>query len=364
MLSQQAPERQDSLAVVPTNDLVLRAARGERTERTPVWLMRQAGRFDPKYKMLRDQCGLELESLFRDPELAAQITMLPIRLGVDAAILFQDILTPLAPMGARFVFRPGPILQRPINTARLIDQLRDFEPRDELAFVSTSIKLVLQELNGTLPLIGFAGAPLTLATFMIEGTSPGDSADNTRRLLQQEPVLCHQLLDLLTQTTTQYLKMQVEAGVHAVQLFESVADLFSAEEYEQFAQPYQQDVLRSLRSCVPTILFAKEQPNINLMAQTSANVLSVGRCVDLADARKQCGGRVALQGNVDNQVLRDGSLDEVDAAVKRCLLAGDRTGHILNLNHGVLKDTPIDNVRRFIDTAKSFSYEPQQEVSR
>jgi len=348
--------------MAPANDLLLRAARGERTERTPVWIMRQAGRFDPKYLAIRDRCGMPLEELFRDPQLASEITMLPIRLGVDAAILFQDILTPLTPLGAKFVFRPGPILENPIRDGRRIEQMRAFDPRAELPFVPKSIKLVLRELDGSLPLIGFAGAPLTLATFMIEGRSPGDNAENTRRLIQQEPATLHRLLDLLAQVTADYLKMQIEAGVHAVQLFESVADLFTAEEYEQFAHPYQATVLQAIQGPAPTILFAKEQLDLDLMVQTGANVLSVGRCVNVAEAHRQYSPRVAIQGNVDNRVLRDGSPDQIDDAVRQCLLAGRRTGHILNLNHGVLKDTPIDNVRRFIDTARSFTYEPPDEV--
>ncbi len=362
MPSPPAPKLDALQTIAPANDLLLRAARGERTERTPVWLMRQAGRFDPKYLAIRDRCGLTLEELFRDPQLASEITMLPIRLGVDAAILFQDILTPLAPLGARFIFRPGPILENPIRDVRRIEQMHVFDPRAELPFVSQSIKLVLRELDGSLPLIGFAGAPLTLATFMIEGRSPGDNAENTRRFIQQEPTLCHQLLDLLAIITADYLKMQIEAGVHAVQLFESVADLFSPEEYQQFAHPYQVAVLHALQGSAPTVLFAKERSDLDLMVRTGANVLSVGKCVDLAEATKRYSPRVALQGNVDNRILRDGSPDEIDDAVRRCLSAGRRTGHILNLNHGVLKDTPIDNVRRFIDTARSFTYEPHHEV--
>ncbi|MCH8342374.1 MAG: uroporphyrinogen decarboxylase [Planctomycetes bacterium] len=342
----------------PTNDLLLRAARGERTERTPVWLMRQAGRFDPKYREIRQGCGLQLEELFRNPQLAAEITMLPVRFGVDAAILFQDILTPLAPMGAPFVFRPGPLLAHPIRVPGDLERLRSFDSREELGFVRTSIELVRSELADTLPLIGFAGAPLTLATFMIEGGSPGDSVDRTRALMQGEPALCHQLLDLLARITADYLMMQIEAGVHVVQLFESVADLFTCAEYELFAQPYQEAVLRALKGSCPTILFVNEQPYLDLMVRTGADVLSVGRCVALSEARRRYGDQVAFQGNVDNRVLRDGDFDQIDEAVGRCLIAGARAGHILNLNHGVVRDTPVENVCRFIETAKSFAFEP------
>ena len=342
----------------PTNHLLLRAARGERPQRTPVWLMRQAGRFDPKYREIRQRCGLELEALFRDPRLAAQITLLPVRFGVDAAILFQDILTPLAPMGAPFLFRPGPVLTKPIRARADLEGLRRFDAHEELAFVTSSVKLVLDELRGGLPLIGFAGAPLTLATFMIEGGSPGGSVQRTRAMMRDQPDLCHWLLDLLAKVTADYLALQIEAGVHVVQLFESVADLFTRAEYAAFAHPYQQAVISVLPRSCPAILFVKEQPWLDLMVKSGADVLSVGRCVDLAEARQRYGGQVAFQGNVDNRLLERGGLDEIDEAVRRCLVGGAGTGHILNLNHGVLKGTPVEHVCRFIETARSLAVDP------
>ena len=363
MPSPPAPKLDAAATIAPVNDLLLRAARRERTERTPVWLMRQAGRFDPKYLAIRDRCGLELEDLFRDPELACEITMLPIRFGVDAAILFQDILTPLAPLGARFVYRPGPVLEPPIRGRRDIDRLRAIDPREELSFISMSIKLVLSELKGTLPLIGFAGAPLTLATFMIEGRSPGAKVDQTRQLMQQEPALCHTLVELLANVTADYLTMQIEAGVHVVQLFESVADLFSREEYEQFAHPYQEAVLRRLDRSCPTILFVKEQPYLDLMVKTGADVLSVGCCIGLCEARAEYGDRVAFQGNVSNSLVATGSVQDIDEAVRRCVEAGGRQGHILNLNHGLLKDTPFANVQRLIETTRRASAEATPPVA-
>lgn len=360
MPSQQTLKKQSIAQLsAPTNDLVLRSARGEHTERTPVWLMRQAGRFDPKYLEIRQHCGLELEELFRTPDLAAQITLLPVRLGVDAAILFQDILTPLAPMGAPFVFRPGPTLNKPIRTEGDVAKLRAFDPTKELAFVPRSIELVLDKLANSIPLIGFAGAPFTLAAFLIEGKSPSENLQHTRAMMQDAPQLLHQLLDLLAKVTSEYLLMQIDAGVHLVQLFESVADRLSPAEYEQFAHPYQEAVLRAIPPTCPTILFVKEWPSLDLMVKTGANVLSVGSCIELQEARSLLNGKVALQGNVDNEILRSGSSEEIEEAVRRCVVAGDHTGHILNLNHGILKDTPIDNVCRFIDAAKSLTPEPE-----
>ncbi len=338
------------------NDLLLRAARRERTERTPVWLMRQAGRFDPKYRELRQNSGLELEDLFCNPKLAAEITLLPKRLGVDALILFQDILTPLEPMGARFIFRPGPELAEPIRTAKDVDSLREFDPAEELEFVGESIGLVLEESGGDLPLLGFAGAPFTLAAFMIEGRSPGD-LEKTRVMMRDDPRLLHELLERLAQMTAKYLDYKIRSGVHGVQLFESLGDALNAEEYRTFAHPYHARVFALMREHVPRILFVKERPEIEMMAATGADGLSIGARVDLRQARATYGCRVALQGNVDNHVLLEGTPEEVEAATKACIEAGGHEGHILNLNHGIFKDTPFDNVCRLIDTCRNYAIE-------
>ncbi len=363
------------------NDLFLRAAKGQRTKRTPVWLMRQAGRTDPAYVALRQRADLPLEAVFRDPDLAAEISLLPKRLGVDAIIFFQDILTPLGPMGAEFVFRPGPVLKSPIRMSADIAALRRYDASAELGFVTKTLQLVRRALNGELPLLGFAGAPVTLAFFLIEGTSherarprvawprlrghvdPNTQqahvsvsmppADRTRSLMHDDPTGFHRLLDKLADMTVDYLTLQIEAGADAVQLFESFADLLTPEEYQEFAHPYHVQIFSRLAGRVPTILFVKEQPFVELMAASGADVLSVGTCVDLADAGRRFGDRVAFQGNVDNRLVAGGSFDEIDEAVRSCVQAGGRRGHILNLNHGLLQHTPFDNVRRFITTARA-----------
>lgn len=332
------------------NDLVLQAARGERTQRTPVWLMRQAGRFDPEYRALRDRCGLYLEDMFRDPDLAAEVTLLPGRFGVDALILFQDILTPCAPMGAPFLFRPGPALEQPIRSRTAIESLRRFDVRDALHFVPETIHRVLRELHGEMPLLGFAGAPLTVAAFMVAGASPGRDLEALRILIREDPAAVHELLSLLTETTVEYLAMQIDAGVEAVQLFESVGDVLTEDEYRTFAYPYHAAIFRGLGERVPRILFVKERNELDLMSQCGADVLSLGARVDLARARREYGDRVALQGNVDNRLLRDGTEREIVEAVQACVRAGGHHGHILNLNHGLFKNTPFDNVRLLIET--------------
>ena len=336
----------------PRNDLFLTAAGCERTVRPPVWLMRQAGRFDPAYLEIRASCGLELEKLFVEPTLAAEITLLPKRFGVDALILFQDILTPLGPMGAPFVFRPGPVLAEPVRDCRAIDRLRLHDPSEDLSFVPESIERVLSMVDGALPLLGFVGSPLTLATFLIEGRSAGGDIDHTRSLMRSDPDAMHRLLGKLSDMTGAYLSMQIGAGVHGVQLFESMADLFTADEYAEFAQPYQTRVFSQTPTTCPRILFAKEISDIEGMASTGADVLSVGGCVDLPEARVRLGKRVALQGNVDNLILLNGSEEEIESATLDCIEAGGRQGHIVNLNHGILKDTPFENVVRMIETVR------------
>lgn len=344
-------ERVNAESKTPRNDLILRAMRGERTERTPVWLMRQAGRFDPAYRKLREDVGLELEELFAHPVHAADITVLPMRFGVDAAILFQDILTPLGPMGAPFVFRPGPRLGRPIRTAEDADRLERYEPREKLAFVAESIGLALERLGGAAPLLGFAGAPLTLLAFAAEGGSPKDDAAWARELLRGHPAAAEALLDRLAELTADYLLMQIEAGVHAVQLFESCAGSFSEVEYRAWALPAQRLVFDRLAGAgVPRVLFAKDIDPL-LMASSGADVISVGSGVSLAAARAAMPGK-AVQGNVDNELLLKGTPEQVAEAAEACIREGGHAGHVLNLGHGVLQGTPVANVQAMIGAAR------------
>lgn len=348
----------DRIPVMIRNDLLLRAARREKTERTPVWMMRQAGRTDPQYRELRRREDRPLEELFRDPQIAAEVSLMPRRIGVDAIIFFQDILTPLWPMGAEFLFRPGPVLDSPIRTPGEIDALTEYDPADKLGFVTETLRHLRTELAGELPLLGFAGAPLTLALFMIEGKSPGRDAPHGHSMMRDDPAAMHRLLKKLADMTVDYLSLQIEAGADAVQLFESCADLLSPREYEEFAHPYHVHVFSKLGGRAPTILFAKEQARVDLMAASGADVLSLGSSVDLADARRQFGDRVALQGNVDNRIVMEGSPDRIDEAVRRCIEQGRHEGHILNLNHGLLQDTPFENVCRFVETAKATILNP------
>ena len=351
------------------NNLLLRAARCMPVERVPVWMMRQAGRSDPLYRQIRKKLNLPLERLFRtcpfpmsdtDVESAVNISLLPKRIGVDAIIVYKDILTPLAPMGAQFRFTPGPILDPPIRTQSQIDVLNPLDdPYVQLEFTGHVIRTLHETLNGELPLIGFAGAPLTLAFFLIAGHSPmkkgeGISAAATPvfDMMEHEPKLIHNLLDKLAEMTINYLNYQISQGAQVVQLFESIADVLSEEMYERFAFPYHQRIFSEINRDVPGILFAKECPYVNYMQRSGADVLSIGKCVDLETVKSETGGAVAFQGNVDNDILRDGTFSQITDAVKKCIEQGKKIGHILNLSHGLHRDTPFENVKHFVNIAK------------
>lgn len=353
------------------NDLLLRASRCLPVERVPVWMMRQAGRSDPLYRQMRQKCNFPLERLFRtcptpmsdtDVEWAVKISLLPKRIGVDAIIVYKDILTPLAPMGAHFRFSPGPVLNPPIRTQSQIDALEPLnDPLVQLEYTGQVIRSLRKTLNEELPLIGFAGAPLTLAFFLIAGESPmkrgagiSEKAKPVFEMMKDAPDLLHELLDKLTEMTINYLNYQISQGVQIVQLFESIADVLSWQMYEDFALPYHQRIFAALNSDAPGILFAKECPYVNLMHQSGADVLSVGKCVDLRKAKTEIGDSVAFQGNVDNDILRDGTFSDITEAVRTCIKQGRKTGHILNLSHGLHRDTPFENVKHFVRIAKTY----------
>jgi len=301
---------------------------------------------------------------FSDVEWAVKISLLPKRLGVDAIIVYKDILTPLAPMGAHFRFAPGPVLSTPIRTQTQVEALQPLDDApSQLAFTGHVIRNLRETLDSELPLIGFAGAPLTLAFFLVAGESPiqrgtaiSEKATPVFQMMEEAPDLLHQLLNRLTEMTIHYLNYQISQGVQVVQLFESIADVLSRQLYETFAAPYHQQIFSELNSPkVPRILFAKECPYLDLMHQSGADVLSVGKCVNLAKAKAETNSTVAFQGNVDNDILRDSTLADITAAVHACLKQGGKTGHILNLSHGLHRDTPFENVKHFINVAKTFA---------
>ena len=336
----------------PKNNLLLKAVRHEPVPRVPVWMMRQAGRSDPEYMKYREQSGRSLYDLFRDPEHAVPISLLPQRFGVDAIIMFQDILTPTTPMGADFQFVPGPVLDDPIRSTAQVESLRPVVPEESLGFVGTTIKELLSKLDGDLPLLGFAGAPFTLAAFMIEGKSPGRGMENTLAFAKEQPEAFTLLMDKLNKVTIDYLNYQIESGVHAVQLFESVGDQIPEALYDQYAQPSHEYIFASLNKKAPGMLFVRESPFPDKMLKSGASVLSVGAQTSLADILRKGNGKIAVQGNVDNHLLAQGTPEDVEKAVQDCIAQTGGRGHILNLGHGLLPETPFENVCRFVDAAK------------
>jgi uroporphyrinogen decarboxylase len=291
---------------------------------------------------------MALHDMFRHAEVAARVSLLPKRLGVDAIIYFQDILTPLGPMGADFKFRPGPTLERPVRTASDVAALRLYDVADELPFIPETFRLVREALDGEMPVLGFAGAPLTLAVFLVEGGSFGARADAAMAFLREDPAALHALLDKLTAMTIDYLKLQAEAGAEAVQLFESAAYLFSAAEYEEFALPYQQRIFEALRGVVRTIAFARDPADVALVDAAGADVLSLPSTITVSEARARFGRDRVVQGNLSNRLLAEGSLERIAEAARACVASGERRGHIFNLDHGLLRETPFENILHLV----------------
>ena len=329
------------------DDLFLRACRGERGSRPPVWLMRQAGRYLPEYREVRKK--VDFLTLCRTPELAAQVTLQPIdRLGVDAAILFSDILVPAPAMGVNLDFNPGPVVDPPVRTADDVARLVVPEIEQEVPFVYETIRILRRELAGRIPLIGFAAAPFTLAAYLVEGEG-SRSFGNWKRMLYGAPELAEALLDKTTETTIRYLVAQVRAGAQAIQLFDTWAGLVSAADYANFSLPYVKRVLAAVAAeGVPTIYFALNA------AHAAREVASCGADVLGADWRTPLSGTHPLQGNLDPCVL----LADV-ATVRRRTVAmlqdgAGLPGHIANLGHGILPETPVDNAIAFVETVKGF----------
>lgn len=306
--------------------------------------MRQAGRTDPAYNALREREGLPLEDLFRNSDLSTEISLLPKRLGVDAIIFFQDILTPLAPMGCPFVFRPGPVTESPVRSASQVEKLTTYDVAQELPFVGETLRLIQDELDGEMPVLGFAGAPLTLAAFMIEGKGFGETADSTLQFIDKDPEAMHALLEKLTQMTIDYLKYQIESGAFAVQLFESAAFLLTAQLYEEFALPYHQRIFDALRGLAPTIIFARQWGDVRDLAASGAEILSIDSSLSIAEARAIVGEDRVIQGNLSNRLLCDGTFEEIERATRDVVALGGRRGHIFNLDHGLLRETPYENI--------------------
>jgi uroporphyrinogen decarboxylase len=309
--------------------------------------MRQAGRWDPEFNRLR--ADLSFYEFSENVELAARASLLPRRFGVDAIILFYDITTLTVAMGLPFVLRPsqGPVPDHPVRTLADVERL-DAQP-DPARFqhIRDLLQLVREELRGELPVIVFAGAPFTLATYCI-GT--GKDMHATRRFAAEQTRVLQELLDRITTATIHFLGTLVREGAAVYQLFESWAGLLDIQEFRLWAQPRHEAIFAAVRQ-VPRILFVKECPYLELMTASGADVISLGRCHDLAAARRTY-PHLSFQGNVDEELLRTGTPEQVAEATRRCVVAGGGQRHIVNLNHGVDRDTPVGNFEAYIRAAR------------
>lgn len=332
------------------NDRFLRACRRGPVDMTPIWLMRQAGRYQPEYRKLREKYPM-LE-LCTTPELAAEVTLLPLRrFDLDAAILFSDLTVPFLAMGVPFTLKEntGPVIAYPVRTDEDVDSLRLIEPEEDLPFVGQSIRILRRELN--VPLIGFAGAPFTLAAYLVEG-GPSRDYSRVRALMYSRPDLWQKLLHLLAENVTRYLRAQIEAGAQAVQLFDSWVGVLSPIVYRQWLLPVMKVIIAALKPLgAPIIIFGTGTASLlEVMAETGADVVGVDWRVPLDEAWRRIGADRAVQGNLDPAVLLAQAKTvrrEAEDVLRR---AGGRTGHVFNLGHGLLPDTPVENVEVLIET--------------
>lgn len=336
------------------NDLLLKAAKGESTERTPVWLMRQAGRILPEYRKVRESAK-DFKTLVKTPELATEVTVQPVDiLGVDAAIIFSDILVIPEAMGLNYEMeeKKGPIFPKKISSAKDLAGLHIAQP-EELSYVHDAIRLTKKELNGRVPLIGFAGAPWTIFSYMVEGQG-SKTFSNAKKMLYTEPQLSHKLLDMITQSTINYLKGQIRAGADLIQLFDSWAGILGPQQYETFSLKYIAKICDAITE-VPKTVFAKGAFfALEKMNSISCEVVGLDWNMEIKETRKVIPQKT-LQGNLDPCALY-ASLDVVKTETIRMLTTFGASKYIANLGHGLYPDTAVDNVKCFIDTVKEYRH--------
>ena len=327
----------------------LKACRREPVDRTPVWIMRQAGRYLPEYMAVRSK--VTFIELCKRPELAAQVTLDAQRiLGVDAAILFADLLPMLEPMGLDLEYQKGegPVIHNPIQSADQVSRLKELEDVSSLQFVFDAVKLIRRDLPAEIPLLGFAGAPFTLASYAIEG---GGSRNYllTKSLMYRDPGDWHQLMTTLARSLIRYLRAQIDAGCQAVQLFDSWAGCLSTDDYRRSVLPYTKQVLDGLPAHVPVINFATGNPALlPLLREAGGQVIGIDWRVNLADAWQTVGHDRAVQGNLDPVILL-ADLPTLRQRTKDVLeAAGNRPGHIFNLGHGVMPEAPAEHVKTLV----------------
>lgn len=344
------------------NDRFLRALLREPVDKTPIWIMRQAGRYLPEYRATRKKAGSFMD-LCKNPELACEVTLQPLeRFELDAAILFSDILTIPDAMGLGLYFTEGegPAFERPVQNKADVDKIAIPDPEAELAYVPAAVRTIRQALNGRVPLIGFSGSPWTLASYMIEGRGSKTFA-KAKSMLYNEPALLHTLLDKVAQSVTSYLNAQIAAGAQAVQIFDTWGGMLTEPQYREFSLRYMQQIIDGLTResegrKVPVILFTKGGGLwLESMADTGCDALGLDWTMPISKARSQVGDKVALQGNLDPSALYASS-DSVAQATKDIIDDfGQGSGHVFNLGHGVTPDINPENVKTLVDTVHNYS---------
>ena len=353
--SHEAPVSSHASQVSPR---IVRACRKEWLDRPPVWLMRQAGRYMAEYRAVREK--VSFLGLCKNPELAAEVSMQPINaFGMDAAIMFCDILIPPEAMGMELDFlEKGPVFANPLRNIADINKLHIPDPNAEMGFVMDLLGLMKKELASypDTGLIGFAGAPWTLASYMIEG---GVSRNFThlKRWMYDEPKALHQLMDKLAQTITLYLNAQIEAGAQVVQLFDTWGGIVSRKHYREFILPYHQQIIEGVnRDKAPLILYVNGSTNVlDMMGEANPDVIGLDWLTSISEAREKLGNRFAIQGNLDTNALFTRP-DVLQPMVESMILEGGPEGYIANLGHGILPTTPIENVKLFVDTVKATQF--------
>lgn len=328
-------------------DRFLKACRGEPVDTTPVWIMRQAGRYMEEYRAVRARHSFL--DVCKTPELACEVTLQPLdRLGVDAAILFSDIMIPLEGMGCEVEFNPGPVME-PIRTRAAVDALRVCEPEADVPYVLDAVRLIRRELAGKVPLIGFSGAPFTLAAYMVEGKGSREFA-NLKRMMFAAPDLFGDLMAKISDTVIAYLNAQAAAGAQALQLFDTWGGILSPADYAKYVLPHSKRILASLDKSVPVIHFVKGAgPMLERVKQAGGDVLGLDWHIDLADAIRIIGPDFSVQGNMDPAYMF-APIEIARATAKEIVEKGKAArGHIFNLGHGIMPMASVDTARAVVD---------------
>ncbi len=339
------------------NDLFLRACRREKVERTPIWIMRQAGRYLPEYRAVRAKA--DFLTMCKTPELAAEVTIQPIDiLGVDAAIIFSDLLVIPEAMGMELIMHEGkgPIFPSPIQTESDFEKLKIIDPTKELKYVLDAVSLTKKELNGRIPLIGFSGSPWTLLTYMVEGGG-SKSFSKIKKLIFINPKLAHKLLEKLSIVIAEYLSAKINAGANAVQIFDTWAGILSQSDFDEFVFPYITKIIANIkRTNEPVIYFPKGvHYNLDKLANCGADVLGFDWTMNLGEVRKIVNDKVALQGNLDPTVLY-ANKDKIKLEAEKVMQSyGNGNGHIFNLGHGILPDISPENAKALVRIVKEES---------